>query len=140
MTALALIPPRVRSKAPGKRGLGAAEEDAMNTLSISLETHGVATVVRVAGRLSLEEAGRLRKVLEEAAKGRPGRVVVELSACPYIDTTGIATLVSALQAARQRGQGFLLVGMQEQVRSALELTRVDKVFDSRATLAEALAA
>jgi anti-sigma B factor antagonist len=56
----------------------------------------------------------------------------------YIDSSGIASLVEALQDARKRGSRFALVSVSEAVHRVLQLARLDKVFAIHASLADAL--
>lgn len=96
-------------------------------------------VVTLDGSIDLEHAPELRKTLL-ACVGRHMDLVVDLTAVEYIDSSGIANLVEALQAARQRGVGFGLVAAAGQVMRVIRLARLDKVFSIHDDLAGALAA
>lgn len=112
----------------------------MARLVIQQEEKPAALVLHVAGPLTLGEANLLQERLEEAWRGTAARVVVNLAGCPYMDTGGLAVLVTALKRARQAGRGFFLVGLSSQVQSVLQITRLDHAFDIRPTLAAALSA
>ena len=47
----------------------------------------------------------------------------------YIDSSGIATLVEALQLSRQTKIRFGLFGLRSNARSVLELARLYKIFN-----------
>lgn len=65
-------------------------------------------------------------------------VIVDLSAVQFIDSIGLATLVSGLKTARQRGGDLLLVNPTNGIRIILDLTSMDRVFQVMATTEEAL--
>jgi anti-sigma B factor antagonist len=94
-------------------------------------------VVALKGDVDLQCSPAARTVLLDAVgRGRP--VFVDLSDVTYIDSSGIASLVEALQGARKRGSRFALVSVSEAVHRVLQLARLDKVFAIHASLADAL--
>ena len=56
-------------------------------------------------------------------------MTVDLSDVPYMDTSGLATLMEAMQIARQQGTRLILRGIQEQPHSLLKVTDLDQVFE-----------
>jgi anti-sigma B factor antagonist len=96
-----------------------------------------ALVVAFSGDVDLEHSPRTREVLLGAvARGR--RLLVDLSAVSYIDSSGVASLVEAFQLSRRQGQAFALVSVNAPALRVLELARLDRVFTIYATLAEGL--
>lgn len=87
-----------------------------------------ATVVRPRGDIDLGSAPTLRQKLNEAQRDRPAKLVIDLSEVPYMDSSGVATLVEAMQVTRRHGGHLVLCGMQEKVRSIFEIARLDMVF------------
>ena len=53
---------------------------------------------------------------------------MDLSGVTYIDSSGVASLVEALQASKQQATRFGLAAVSEPTRRVLELARLDKVF------------
>jgi anti-sigma B factor antagonist len=94
-------------------------------------------VVAFSGEVDLEHSPQAREVLLEQV-GRRRRVVVDLSAVDYVDSSGIASLVEAFQRARKGGTGFALAAPNSAVLRVLELARLDRVFLIFATLEEGL--
>lgn len=82
----------------------------------------------------------MRAQVAEAMKQAPRRLVIDLSGVPYMDSSGVATLVEALQAARKSGAKLVLCGLTPRVRSILEISRLDTVFSIVADRAAAAAA
>jgi len=100
------------------------------------EERGV-VVVAFAGEVDLEHSPKAREVLLDQV-GRRRRVLVDLSAVEYIDSSGIASLVEAFQKAKKTGIGFALAAPNPAALRVLELARLDRVFQIFATLEEGL--
>ncbi len=87
---------------------------------------GVA-VVRPAGRLNMVAAPRLRELLRDVVDGGTTRVVVDLSATDFIDSSGLGALIAGLKAARQAGGDLRIAQPTEQVETVLALTNLNRV-------------
>ena len=66
-------------------------------------------------------------------------VVVDLGEVPYMDSSGLATLVEAMQIARKNQGKLIICALQQKVRSIFEIARLDMVFKIVNTRDEALA-
>lgn len=92
-------------------------------------------VVAFQGDVDLEHSPAARKVLLDCVEG--GRdVVVDMSGVSYIDSSGIASLVEALQSARHKGTAFSLAAVSPAALRVFQLARLDKVFTIHATVAD----
>jgi len=86
-----------------------------------------ATVVAFTGEVDLESSPVAREILLKCLEST-SKVIVDLSEVTYIDSSGVASLVEALQAAKKNGSQFSLAAVSEPTRRVLELARLDKVF------------
>lgn len=109
------------------------------TLEISLERLGDATVLAPKGDVDMAKSPVLRKAIAEAMKSGSGRLVLDLASVSYMDSSGLATLVEALQNSRKSGMPLLLCGLTPRVRSILEIARLNTVFTLFDTREQALA-
>jgi anti-sigma B factor antagonist len=110
-------------------------------MQISIRRVDNATVVDVAGDIDLASSPEVRKaLLHEVRDNRKPRLVLNLSAVRYIDSSGVASLVEGLKASRDIGSRFILVGLSGPAREVLQLSRLVKVFEIYDTEVEALAA
>lgn len=116
-------------------GAGGAE-----ALSVRTESVEGGVVVRPSGDIDLAGSPTLRHELKKAQGASPQRLVIDLSGVPYMDSSGVATLVEAMQLARRGGTRLVLCGLQDKVRSIFEIARLDTVFTILPTLDAALAA
>ena len=103
-----------------------------------IEQKGEGIVVSFEGDVDLQSSPVARDVLLDAVE-RSLRVVVDLSAVGYIDSSGIAALVEALQRSRQRKDGAMLAlaAVSDPVLRVLRLARLDRVFTIHPTIADA---
>ncbi|RZK74238.1 MAG: anti-sigma factor antagonist [Rhodococcus sp. (in: high G+C Gram-positive bacteria)] len=69
-------------------------------------TEGVVAVVSPAGRLNIVAPPRLRELLRDSVDGGTTRVVADLSATDFIDSSGLGALISDLEAARKAWTRF----------------------------------
>ena len=69
---------------------------------------------------------------------KPERIVVNLAEVPYMDSSGVASLVKLLSRTKRQGVVLCLAALTDRVRGIFEITRLDDIFDIQATVEEAL--
>jgi anti-sigma B factor antagonist len=88
------------------------------------------TVFDISGDIDLATSPQLRKpLLRELRELRTPRVVLNLKAVRYIDSSGVASLVEGLKASRDVGSRFILFGLNTTVREVLQLSKLVKIFE-----------
>jgi anti-sigma B factor antagonist len=88
------------------------------------------TIFDISGDIDLATSPQLRKaVLHELKDLRIPRVVLNLKAVRYIDSSGVASLVEGLKASRDVGSRFVLFGLNTTVREVLQLSKLVKIFE-----------
>ena len=97
-------------------------------LSIEVVETSGGCVLTPNGDIDLSRAPSFRIQIAEVFERKPGKVIIDLSKVPYMDSSGVATLVEAMQIASRTQSKFVLTGLQERVRSIFEIARLDKVF------------
>ena len=97
------------------------------------------TIVDVEGQIDLGSSPALRKTLLDSLQGTD-RVAVNLVAVKYIDSSGIASLLEVLKAARQSKKRLVLFGLTKSVLQVLQLTRLTGIFEILETEEQALEA
>ena len=87
------------------------------------------STVTVSGRVTVDSSPQLRSALLQLLRRGAGVVVtIDLSGVSYLDMSGLATLLEAMQAAHQQSLKLRLVGMTGQSRMLAEMAELDKVF------------
>jgi len=88
------------------------------------------TILDVSGHIDLATSPQLRKVLlRELCELRMPRVVVNLKAVHYIDSSGVASLVEGLKASRDVGSRLILFGLNSAIRDVLQLSKLLTFFE-----------
>ena len=96
-------------------------------------------VVRLIGRSDLLSAAEVRKRLAQIIADGNRRLIVDLAEVPFIDSSGLAALISGLKAARLAGGDLRIARPNDQARSVLEITSLNRVLRPYSTVEEALA-
>jgi anti-sigma B factor antagonist len=96
-------------------------------MNITLTQHDAYAVVAVEGRLTATGVPRLRQAIDEAVTGGRPRVVVDMAAMEFIDSSGIGALIGGLKAARLADGDLRIAAVREPVRRVLKLTNLDRV-------------
>jgi anti-sigma B factor antagonist len=79
----------------------------------------------VRGELDMSTAPDLESSLDPALADSGASVMLDLSECEFIDSTGIALIVRAWQQLKQAGGRLVLCSHNLQVRRLLEITGVE---------------
>lgn len=77
---------------------------------------------------SSEVRGALGEVFRQGGKGARG-LFIDLSQVRYMDSSGIATLVEAMQNCMKQGTRLRLIALSPAVRDVFELARLSSVFE-----------
>jgi anti-sigma B factor antagonist len=85
-------------------------------------------IVRLPERLMMADAAEARAALKDVIGHGAGKLILDLGDTTFMDSSGLAVLVSSLQAARKKDGDVYLVGMGDTVRALFELTRLHTVF------------
>lgn len=94
----------------------------------------------LSGDIDLANSPAMRKVLLTEIKEKHSRkVFLNLTNVRYIDSSGIASLVEGLKAARDNGARLILYGLSPAVREVMELSRLQKIFEIYPSEEQALA-
>ena len=98
-----------------------------------------ANVLAIEGDIDLHISPAITQALNAMIKKKPERIVIDLSRATYIDSAGLAALILAAQTVEAYGGRFLLVGVDETMRSIFETSRLDQIFEIFSDVDAALA-
>ncbi len=96
-------------------------------------------VVRVDGQLIVGNRQELKQVVQEAVDQGARRILIDFTPTAYIDSSGLGALVSINRKVHDVGGTLRLAGLNEDLASLFELTRLDTLFSIAGTVPEALA-
>ena len=84
----------------------------------------------ISGDIDLAHSSEVRRVvLLEFKEKRTPRVILNLLAVNYIDSSGVASLVEGLKAARDVGSRLILCGLSPIAHEVLQLSKLLKIFE-----------
>jgi len=85
-------------------------------------------VMPLEGDIDLHVSPVVTEALNAMIKKKPERIVIDLSRVTYIDSSGVAALILAMQEVEAYGGKFFLSGLQETLRLIFETSRLERVF------------
>jgi len=97
-------------------------------MNLEYHTRDGVDIVRLPERLMMADAAAARASLKDIISKGSGKLILDLTDTTFMDSSGLAVLVSGLQAARKKDGDVYLVGMGTTVRALFELTRLHTVF------------
>ncbi len=97
------------------------------------------TVVTVEGQLIVANRQELKQAIQDALDAGERKFVVDFGPTAYIDSSGLGALVSINKKVREVGGELRLAGLNEDLRSLFELTKLNTLFAISTTATEALA-
>ena len=108
------------------------------SFSQTKDASGVA-VVQVDGQLIVGNRQELKDLVQQALEQGERRLLIDFSRTGYIDSSGLGALVSISKKNREAGGELRLSGLNEDLRSLFELTKLDTLFAIAETPQQALA-
>jgi anti-sigma B factor antagonist len=99
-----------------------------------------AHVMPLEGEIDLHVSPNVAESLQAIIEKRPRRLVVDLSRASYIDSSGLAVLIKAMQNVEAYSGKFALAGLSEEVLTIFQTAKLDQVFRIFPTVDAALAA
>jgi anti-sigma B factor antagonist len=90
-------------------------------------------------RLDAHNSGELKAEMLKLFDEGKNSLVIDLKEVRFVDSSGLGSLVSGFKNASARNGNLKLAGLQPQVKSMFELTRLHRVFEIFPGVDEALA-
>ena len=110
------------------------------SLSIEDQEVGDVTVMRVSGRLTLSDSnGAVKNAVNTLVEKGRTRLVLNLAAVPYVDSSGLGELASAHVTVSRTGATLVLAAVNDRVMEALKVTKLTRVLQVEQDEADAVA-
>ena len=98
-------------------------------MKIQEQKHGAVTVIKPSGPIAEADVELFKQRLLTAIQEALGRVVVDASAVPFIDSKGLEALVDVTGEVAQSGQLLKLCSVNKTLREVLSLTGLSSQFE-----------
>jgi anti-sigma B factor antagonist len=105
---------------------GVATLDVPGALGIQLVADARGIVVILDGELDLETAPELDRKLGQIDETHVTRILIDLSGVTFMDSTGLASIIRALNFAQSNGHSLVLRRGSNQVQRLFTLTGVNE--------------
>jgi anti-sigma B factor antagonist len=109
-------------------------------VEIAIEKTNAGFLLKLKGDVDMNSSSQVRgalgEVFRQCTKGTKA-LFVDLSQVRYMDSSGIATLVEAMQNCMKQGSRLRLVDLSPAVRDVFELARLASVFEIFGSLSDA---
>lgn len=86
-------------------------------------------VMTLRGDLDMSSSPQVRDSLLPLFRGKASHIIVDLTNVPYIDSSGVATFVEALQLSHKSKIRFSLAGASRRVESIFDLDELKNIFE-----------
>jgi len=107
-------------------------------MQVKREQQGDSMVLDVRGSVDIYTSPELRGELKVALDKKAPRIVVDMAGVSFVDSSGLATLIEALQKVQVYEGKLLLCNLSQAVLGVFELANLDRIFQIRGDRAAAL--
>lgn len=85
-------------------------------------------ILEVSGEIDFHSSQELREKFRQVLEKNCPKLLVNLKKVTYIDSSGLATFVEALQKMGRTGGKLILAGLTPAVRGVFEIAKLDSIF------------
>lgn len=125
--------PEVDGGFPLTRGM----DSTANGLDITVDHGEQGIIMRLHGHVNIDSSPTLRDQLLALLRSQSAvAVMVDLADVPYIDSSGLATLIEGLKIAHTRRTRLCLQGLQGRLLHLFQVTGVLTLFDASGCISD----
>jgi anti-sigma B factor antagonist len=98
-------------------------------LEIAIDKERNYSILKIKGDVDLYSSPQVRKQILALANKKHASILVDFLEVTYMDSSGVATLVEALQLTNKNGGKLRLFNLGQSIKDVFELSRLDRVFE-----------
>lgn len=107
-------------------------------MDLTVRTKAKVEIIDLKGEVDLYSSPMLRERFSFLIKAKRPAILVDMKDVTYIDSSGLATLIEAMQKMSRYGGKLCLSGLKAHIRDIFEVSRLENVFVIFGQAAEAL--
>jgi len=107
-------------------------------MSLSTSRQGDVSIVRLGDQLTVGNRQDLKSAVQVGLDAGERKFLLDCSGTGYIDSSGLGALVTIARRVREAGGQIRLAGLNDDLRSLFELTKLDTLFAIYPDAADAL--
>ena len=96
-------------------------------MELNLSTGDAFSTIAIDGRFTASGTPRFRAAVQDLVQAGRVRIVVDLAATTFVDSSALGALISGLKSARTAGGDLRIAALPDSVRNVLRLTNLDRV-------------
>lgn len=108
-------------------------------MNLNRDEVGETLILSVEGSVDIATSPALRGELRVGVEAKRSRIVVDMTGVSFVDSSGLATLIEALQGTTKYGGELRLFGLTKTVMGVFQLANLDHVFTISESREDALA-
>ena len=85
-------------------------------------------ILELEGEIDLHESPQIKEKIQPLVAAKHPQVLIDLGGVSYIDSSGLALFIEAMQRVQAYGGKFALCSLRPSVKSIFEIARLDQVF------------
>lgn len=98
-------------------------------MEIAVDKRQNCVILKIKGDVDLYSSPQVRSQIIALVNNKHINLLVDFTDVTYMDSSGVATLVEALQLTNKNKGKLRLFQLKQAIRDVFELSRLDKVFD-----------
>ena len=98
----------------------------MDILEVTTQDSGGQVTISLKGELDLSSVGKVQEELRRVEAEGPAVLVLDLSNLTFLDSTGLRTVVTADERARENGRRLVVVRGPDAVQRVFAITRLEE--------------
>ena len=98
-------------------------------MEIAIDKERNYNILKIKGDVDLYSSPQVRKQILALANKKHANILVDFLEVTYMDSSGVATLVEALQLTNKNGGKLRLFNLGQPIKDVFELSRLDRVFE-----------
>jgi anti-anti-sigma factor len=107
-----------------------ASEWATSDVIERVERNGSETTVTLCGELDVSTIAMVSAVLEDECVRKPSRIVLDLTAVDFVDSSALHAFVVANKQIEGHGGSLHITGVSDVIRRTFEIVQLDQLFFS----------
>ena len=93
-----------------------------------MSTEAAPVIIAPEGEIDLHASQVVKDQLEPVLTEKRPVVIVDLSGVSYVDSSGLAVFIEAMQRVQAYGGSFALCGLRTNIAQIFSIARLDQVF------------
>lgn len=107
-------------------------------MKVSAQDHGHISVLTLSGEFTAEDVDQFQRIIAERTDQGAQHILLDCEHLEFVDSAGLEAWLRARDEVGTGGGQFRLIGLDENVRKILEITRLSKTIESHDTLETAV--